>query len=169
MQSNPALEGIDPIISEQLRRAGFSATVSLRPDYLQVIYGGKTDMMLWGHNGGIFDPEDTMLLYHSKFYRPVGEIITRFHRWRNKRFDELTDQVGSFPPNDPALRPLVQEAMTIWMDEVVEVPISQWYHRIPFSTVNWTNWPSEKAPYAPPTVSHWSTILVVHGLKKRTS
>lgn len=169
LQSNPALEGIGPIVAEQLRRAGFGVTLSLRPDYLQVIYGGKTDMALWGHNGGIFDPEDTMLLYHSKFHRPVGEITTRFHRWRNKRFDELTDQVGSFPPNDPALRPLVLEAMTIWMDEVVEVPISQWYHRIPFSTANWTGWPSEANPYAPPTVSHWSTVLVVHGLKKQTA
>ncbi len=167
IQTNPALEGIGPVIGEQLRRAGFSVNVGLRPDYLQIIYGGKTDMALWGHNGGIFDPEDTMLLYHSKFYRPVGEITTRFHRWRNKRFDELTNEVGTYPPNDPALRPLVKEAMTIWMDEAVEVPISQWYHRIPFSTVYWTNWPSEANPYAPPTISHWSTILVVHGLKKR--
>jgi peptide/nickel transport system substrate-binding protein len=167
LYGNPAVEQIGPIVTAQLRRGGFSVSWNLPPDYLQPVYGGKADLILWGHNGGIFDPQDTMLLYYSKFYRPVGQITTRFARYRNKRFDELTDQVGTYPPNDPAIRPLVKEAMTIWMDDVVEIPIQQWYHRIPFSTAYWTNWPSEANPYAPPTVSHWSTILVVNGLKKQ--
>ncbi len=162
----PPLEAIGPILAEQLRRGGFEVSWHKRPDYLQVVYTGKADMVLWGNNGSIFDPEDTMLLYHSKFYRPVGESTPRFHRWRNARFDELTDKVGQLPPNDPAIRPLLKEAFTIWMDEVVLVPIAQWYHRIPFSTVNWTGWPSEANPYAPPTISAFTSPLVVHGLKK---
>jgi len=162
----PPLEAIGPILAEQLRRGGFEVSWHKRPDYLQVVYTGRADMVLWGNNGSIFDPEDTMLLYHSKFYRPVGESTPRFHRWRNARFDELTDKVGQLPPNDPAIRPLVKEAFTIWMDEVVLVPIAQWYHRIPFSTVNWTGWPSEANPYVPPTISAFTSPLVVHGLKK---
>jgi peptide/nickel transport system substrate-binding protein len=167
LYGNPAVEQIGPIVSAQLRRAGFNVSWNLPPNYIQPVYGGQADLILWGHAGAIYDPQDTMLLYYSKFYRPVGQITTRFSRYRNKRFDELTDQVGSYPPNDPAIRPLVKEAMNIWMDDVVEIPIQQWYHRIPFSTAYWTNWPSEADPYAPPTVSHWSTILVVQGLKKQ--
>ena len=166
LHGSPALEAIGPLLSEQLRRAGFEVSWFSRPDYLQYVYTGKADLVLWGNAGSIFDPEDTMLLYHSKFYRPVGESSPRFHRWRNARFDELTDKVGQLPPNDPAIMPLVKEAFTIWMDDVVLVPIAQWYHRIPFSTANWTGWPSQANPYVPPTISAWTSPLVVHGLKK---
>lgn len=144
-----ALEAMAPIVTQQLRRQGFDVQFTRRPDALQVIYGGKTDLVLFGYGGSVFDPKDTMLLYHSKFYRPVGEITTRFHRWRNQCFDELTDQVAVLPVNDPSLRPIVKEAFSLWADEVVEVPIAQWYHRIPFNT------------------TYWTTMLVVHGLKKR--
>jgi peptide/nickel transport system substrate-binding protein len=161
-----ALDAMAPIVAQQMRRGGFDVSYTRRADYAQVIYSGKTDVVLFGHLGGIFDPQDTMLLYHSKFYRPVGEITTRFHRWRNKRFDELTDQVGVLPVNDPALRPLVKEAFTLWMDDVVEIPIAQWYHRVPWNTTLWKGWPTEANPYQSPTVSYWTTIMVVHGVEK---
>jgi peptide/nickel transport system substrate-binding protein len=167
LYGNPAVEQIGPLVTAQLRRAGFDVSWNLPPNYTQPIYGGQADLILWGHNGGIFDPQDTLLLYSSKFYAPVGQITTRFARYRNPRFDELTEKIGTYPVNDPAIRPLVKEALTIWADDVVEIPIQQWYHRIPFSTAFWTGWPSEADPYAPPTVSHWSTILVIAGLRKQ--
>jgi peptide/nickel transport system substrate-binding protein len=163
-----ALEGIGPLLSEQLRRGGFEVSWSVRPDYIQYVFTGRGDLVLWGNSGSIFDPEDTMLLYHSKFHRPVGESTPRFHRWRNARFDELTDRVGQLPINDPAIIPLVAEAFTIWMDEVVLVPIAQWYHRIPFSTANWTGWPSAARRGSPPTISAFTSPLVVHGLRRAT-
>ena len=167
MTAAAALDAMAPILAEQFRRQGFDVSFGRRPDYLQVAYGGKSDLVLWGHGGGIFDPEDSMLLYHSKFYRPVGEITTRFNRFRNKRFDELTDAAGQLPVNDPGLRPIVKEAFGIWAEQVVEIPIAQWYHRIPFNTTLWTGWPSEADPYQSPTVSYWTTMMVVHGLKKK--
>jgi ABC-type transport system substrate-binding protein len=161
-----ALDAMAPIVTQQMRRGGFDVGYSKRPDYQQVAYAGKCAMVLFGHAGSIFDPQDTMLLYHSKFYRPIGEITTRFHRWRNKRFDELTDQVSLMPVNDPGLRPLVKEAFTLWMDDAVEIPIAQWYHRIPWNTTLWKSWPTEANPYQSPVVSYWTTMLVVHGLAK---
>ncbi len=163
----PPLELMGPIVAEQFRRAGFQVGYSRRPDFLQFAYGGRADLVMWGHGGSIYDPEDTMLLYHSKFYRPVGEITTRHHRWRNARFDALADQVGQLPLGDPALRPLVKEAFEIWLDDAVEIPIAQWYHRVPVNTTNWVGWPTEADPYQSPTVSYHSTMMVVHGLKKK--
>jgi len=166
LHGSVALELMGPILAEQLRRGGFDVAWATRPDYNQFIAAGKATMVLSGHTGSIFDPEDTMLLYHSKFYRPVGEMAARWHRWKNAKFDALTDKVSLLPPNDPAIRPLVKEAFSIWMDEVVIVPIAQHYHRIPFSTANWIGWPSEANPYVPPTISAWTSPLVVHGLKR---
>lgn len=161
-----ALELAGPIIVEQLRRAGFSISWFSRADSGVVVNRGQVDLALWGHAGSTFDPQDTLLLYHSKFYRPIGESTSRFNRWRNKDFDAIVDKVGTYPVNAPELRPLVKEAMTIWLEDVVEVPISQWYHRIPTSTAYWKGWPTEANPYATSTVSHWTTIFVVHGLSK---
>lgn len=166
LSSASALDAMAPIVVEQFRRQGFDVAWSRRPDYLQVVYSGRTDLVLFGHGGSIFDPEDTMLLYHSKFYRPVGEITPRFARFRNRRFDELTDQAGLLPVNDPKLRPIVREAFGIWADEVVEIPIAQWYHRVPFNTTRWTGWPTSANPYQSPTCSYWTTMMVVHGLTK---
>lgn len=160
-----ALEGIGPIVAEQLRRAGFDVKWIMSADVNQIMYTGRMVIALWGHHGSVYDPEDSMLFYHSRYYRPVGEFTTRLNRWRNQRFDQLTDQVGALPPNDPRIRPLVKEAFTIWMDEVVEVPIAQWYHRVPFSTAYWQGWPSESDPHTPPTVAHWTTGLLVRGLR----
>ena len=40
--------------------------------------------------------------------------------------------------------------MDIWYDEAVEIPLSQWYHRIPMNETYWTNYPSEEDPYLQP-------------------
>jgi hypothetical protein len=52
------------------------------------------------------------------------------------------------------------------MEDVVEVPIAQWYHRVPWNTTLWKGWPTEANPYQSPTVSYWTTIMVVHGVEK---
>jgi peptide/nickel transport system substrate-binding protein len=166
MDSATNMEPIGAIIAEQLRRGGFQIDWASRPDSRPRIFSGRSDLQLWGHPGSAYDPHDTMLFYHSRLYKPVGESSPNFHRWRNERFDELTDQVGALPVNDPAIIPLVKEAFTIWAEDVVEVPIAQAYHRIPMSTTYWTNWPSVDHPYAPPTTLAYTSPLVIHGLTK---
>lgn len=160
------LEQIGAIIAEQLRRGGFQIDWASRPDFRQRVFSGRSDLQLWGHPGSAYDPHDTMLFYHSRLYKPVGQSSPNFHRWKNNRFDELADQVGRLPVNDPAIMPLVKEAFTLWADDVVEVPIAQAYHRIPMSTTYWQNWPTAENPYVPPTSLAYTSALVVHGLHK---
>ena len=57
------------------------------------------------------------------------------------------------PPTDPAVRPLVDQALTIWLENQVAAPLCQFYHRIPFNTTYWTNWPTEQNPYV--NGAHW--------------
>ncbi len=46
------------------------------------------------------------------------------------------------------------------------MPIAEFYHRIPFNMTYWTNWPSPKAPYAPPTFWADTGYLLLLGVKK---
>ena len=64
------------------------------------------------------------------------------------------------------MRPLVDQALTIWMTEQVAAPISQFYHRIPFNMTYWNNWPNEKTPYINPTFWHNTGTLMLLGLQK---
>ena len=69
-------------------------------------------------------------------------------------------------PDDPGVRPLVDQALTIWLTEQVAAPISQYYHRIPFNTTYWKNWPNAQNPYINPTFWHNTGTLLLQGLQK---
>jgi len=161
-----SLNAIAPAIAEQLRRAGFEVAASSRPGHRDVIYSGKASWFVWGHGGSVNDPFQTMRLYHKRWYRPVGEIPLWPTRWQNDAFSALTDEVEKLPPADPKVRDLVKRAWTIWLEEQVAVPISEFYHRIPLNTTYWSNWPSEADPYIPPTFWAETGYLLLLGVKK---
>lgn len=80
-------------------------------------------------------------------------------------FNKIVDQIEALPPNAPEIRGLVRDALHIWLDKVVEAPISQWYRRPLFSTLRWQGWPSPENPYIQPTVAYWPVPLVLQGVQ----
>jgi peptide/nickel transport system substrate-binding protein len=44
---------------------------------------------------------------------------------------------------------------------VPEIPIQQYYHRLPLNQTYWTNWPSTDNPYMPPAPNHVSTSVYI--------
>ena len=161
-----SLDALAPIVAEQLRRSGFKVAPNTQPGYRNVIYYGRAAWWLWGHGASVNDPYQTLALYHNRIYRPVGENAFWPSRWRNDQFSDLVDKIEGLAPDDPSVRPLANQALTIWMTEQVAAPISQYYHRIPFNMTYWNNWPSEKDPYINPTFWHNTGTLLLHGLQK---
>jgi len=161
-----SLDAIAPIIAEQLRRAGFKVAPNNQPGYRNTIYYGRAAWWLWGHGASVNDPYQTLALYHKRVWRPVGENIFWPSRWRNDQFSDLVDKIEALAPDDPGVRPLVDQALTIWMTDQVAAPISQYYHRIPFNLTYWKNWPNEKDPYINPTFWHNTGTLMLLGLQK---
>ncbi len=161
-----SLSTLGPVVAEQLRRVGFEVAPNARPGYRDAVYHGDAAWWIWGHGATVNDPYHTLRLYHQRWYRPVGENVLWPARWQNHEFSDIVDQIEALPPADPAVRPLVKQALTIWYSEHVAAPISQFYHRIPFNETYWTNWPSTEDPYATPTFWHETGPLVLHGLQK---
>ena len=64
-------------------------------------------------------------------------------------------------PGDPAIMDHFKRAMEIWYRGLPEVPIQQWYHRIPMNQTYGRNWPTEADPYMPPAVNFESTPVYV--------
>jgi peptide/nickel transport system substrate-binding protein len=161
-----SLDAIAPVIAEQLRRSGFKVAPNMKPGYRNEVFFGHASWFLWGHGASVNDPFQTLALYHKRVYRPIGENPFWPSRWRNDEFSALVDQIEALAPADPGVRPLVNQALTIWLTEQVAVPISQYYHRIPFNTQYWKNWPSEADPYINPTFWHYTGNLMLLGLQK---
>ncbi|MEV8468340.1 hypothetical protein AB0T83_16305 [Fluviibacterium sp. DFM31] len=111
---------------------------------------GKTELSIFGHRGGVADPHDTLDLYHCKNALPVGEPVLILDRWCDEEYSAIVDQIGLIAPDDPQMRPLVKQAMEIWYENSVEVPLNQWVHRIPYNTTYWDNYPSTENPYMQP-------------------
>lgn len=161
-----SLDAIAPVVAEQLRRAGFQVAPNTRPGYRNEVYFGHASWWLWGHGASVNDPFQTLALYHKRHIRPVGENAFWPSRWRNDQYSDLVDKIEALTPDDPGVRPLVDQALTIWLTEQVAAPVSQFYHRIPFNTTYWKGWPNEQDPYINPTFWHNTGTLVLLGLKK---
>ena len=161
-----SLNAIAPAIAEQLRRAGFKVAANNRPGFRNEVYFGRAAWWLWGHGASVNDPFQTLALYHKRHIRPVGQNAFWPSRWSNDEYSALVDQIEALTPDDPAVRPLVNQALTIWLTDQVAAPISQFYHRIPFNTAQWQNWPNEESPYINPTFWHNTGNLLLLGLRK---
>src|ERR1700738_280981 len=105
----------------------------------------------------------------TKFNAPNGQAATQPYRWSNPDFDKLVDQMGTVAPDDPKLAGLFHSAMEIWLKELPDIPLVQFYHRNPVNTTYWTNWPDATTPYINNANWHRTCELVLLGLKSATA
>lgn len=139
-----------PVITEQLRKAGFDASFLLPADFVTRIQTGAAKAFLWGHGGSMRDPYATLeRLYHIKHVKPTGEAIpfTNLYRWSNQEFSDIVDQMTGVAEDDPQLKELFRQAMEIWLPELPDVMTIETVILLPRNTTYWTNWPSAENPY----------------------
>jgi hypothetical protein len=57
--------------------------------------------------------------------------------------------------------------MEVYWRDVIDIPIVQWLHRIPYNQTYWTNWPTQDNPALGTNGAFWHNtgMLVVIGLK----
>jgi peptide/nickel transport system substrate-binding protein len=155
IEAIPALNVVAPVVAQQLKNAGIEATFHSSPESRALMRDGKFDLTLFGHRGSIADPYPTLEMYTCKNAYDIGQPTLFPARWCNKDYDKVVDQAEKIPPNDPRLIDLTKQAMEIWMRDAVEVPITEWYHRIPMNQTYWVGWPQQDNPYMQP--DFWNT------------
>jgi peptide/nickel transport system substrate-binding protein len=144
----PLFGDIGPITAEQLRNAGFDSTHVTPPDVWAGKGDGRAMLHFFGHGGSVKDPFTTMDMYHIRNQKPTGENCGNNRpRWGNQEYSDIIDELSQTSPDDPATFDLFRQAMTIWYEELPEVPLVQWHHRTPWNTTYWTGWPSPENPY----------------------
>jgi peptide/nickel transport system substrate-binding protein len=164
---HPSATPVAPIITQQLKRAGFDASFLLPADFVSRITTGDAAAFLWGHGGAMKDPYKTMDLYNQRYAKPTPTPIffTNIYRWSNSTYSELVDKIGSYPEDDPAVMPLWQQAMGIWLQELPDLPLIQTVIALPMNTTYWTNWPQGDHPYIHEGFWHRTALHIFLNLK----
>jgi peptide/nickel transport system substrate-binding protein len=156
---------ITPFLVTMLQNAGIDANFSMPTTFYNDISTGSAPAYVWGHGGSVRDPYATMELYHSKWFQPTGTAATNFYRWKNADFDAIVDKMSLVAGSDPQMTTLFLQALEIWLKELPDIPLLQFYHRIPMNQTYWTNWPDENNPYINGAFWHRTVLLEVLGIK----
>ena len=114
----------------------------------------------------MIDPFYTMEFYHSRNQKPTGENCGNNRpRWANAEYDTVVEEMNMTPMDDPKMFDLFRKGMEIWYKELPEVPLVQWFHRIPYSTTYWTDWPTVDNLTINGALWHLTAPIVLWGLK----
>ncbi len=149
--SGPA---IGPVLVEMLKRRGIEAGMALPPDFDSQFQKGEYDAAIYGHGGSVNEPYATLRLYQSASIAVPGAHQANFARWKNAEYDKLVDEAYGTDPNDTKkLAEIWRQAMEIWLPELPDIQLVQNYHRIPWNTTFWKNWPTEENAYV--NGAHW--------------
>lgn len=161
----PVEQDVTPVVVEQLRKGGFDASFKMPTDFGTLIFTGAADAFVFGHGGSVQDPYFTARLYQSQYSAPTGQPAGQPYRWKNDAYDKLVDQMGQIASDDPKLEQLFHQAMEIWVPQLPDIPLVQFYHRNPVNTTYWTNWPDANNPYINSANWHRTCELMILGLK----
>jgi peptide/nickel transport system substrate-binding protein len=170
IESLALFSDIGPVIAEQLRQHGVRSEFSLPTDILDRFEQGNYQATLFGHGGSVSsDPYYTLRLYQSKTLAVPGGHQVNFTRWNNPEFDAIVDEIAVTPVEDQeALLEQFHRAMEIWLPELPDIQIQEFYHRIPMNTTYWQGWPTQDDPYVNGAFWHLTFQLILNRLQPTT-
>lgn len=139
--SLPHFSDSGPILVEMLKQAGIESSFSQPPDIGTRLPAGDFQCGLWGHNGSMSgDIYRTLLIYTT------GDV-GNYSQYSNAEFDAIVEEMAT-ATDDEQIRALERQAMDIWLRDLPEVPLLQFYNRTGNNGHYWTNWPSTTSdPY----------------------
>ena len=158
---------LGPLTAEQLRTHGINSSYVQPPDASSRMAEGNFECLMFGHGGSVRDPYFTMKLYQSASVNIPGGHQVNFYHWENETFDELTDKVAATHPDEfDTVMGYYHDAMEIWLKELPDVPVLEFYHRIVMSEEYWKNWPTDPDnSYVNEASWHLTWGMVLHKLQ----
>jgi peptide/nickel transport system substrate-binding protein len=167
IESFQVMADIGPVIVEQLKRQGVDASYTEPPDFFDRFGPGDWNASLFGHGGSVAnDPFDTLTLYQSVSVAVPGGHGVNFSRWHNDEYDLIVDEMAVTSPDEQDI--LIDQwlrAMALWLPGLPDIPIQEWYHRIPMNQTYWTGWPTAEDAYVNGAFWHLTFQLILNQLK----
>lgn len=166
----PFMEPWARMVTQQLNDVGIDAVLRILEWGVfrdQTGRGQFTAATQWDGCGSVIEPWFGMQRYHKKWVNPIGTPGTEYvdntnngGRWVNDEYSALIDEMGALPLGDPQVMDLMVQAVTIWADELPDIPLVQTPVFYLFNETYWTNWPTKDNNYVQPP-GHWQHFLRV--------
>jgi len=136
---------IVPVLVEMLKAGGFDANVNFGSDAYNNMAAGKPGLYMFGHGASLKDPYAAFDLFSSRNAKPIGTTAgnNAFSRYSNPEFDKILDEMAPLGSDDPKFQADAPKLLEIYWRDVIDIPIIQWLHRIPYNQTYWTNWPTK--------------------------
>ena len=164
------LRRVGDVVVEQLRAAGILATnrAITGATWSENKAFGKFEAVVdWDACGSVNEPWLSMNRYTNRFWRPVGERSpsgNNYVRWSGAnadRYSQIVAEMGVIPLGAPIIKPMVAEAMKLFMADQVVIPITQARKLVPFVTTYWAGWPTAENNYFHPPTWWMSTHQII--------
>jgi ABC-type transport system substrate-binding protein len=135
---------IVPVLVEMLRQGGFDAVVDFSTEAYNHMANGDPGLYMFGHGASLVEPYAAFELFHSRFSASIGSTAggNRFSRYKNPEFDAILDAWAPLGTDDPKSTEYAVQALEWYWKDVIDIPVIQWLHRIPYNQTYWTNWPT---------------------------
>lgn len=161
------LQGLQTVQS-QLGSLGIDVKIS-QPQpaaYYEALSNGDFDIAMtgFGGTGSVF--QDMNLLLNSEFATPLGSKTTgNFGRYKNPETDKALAALKASTDEGEQKKIAGELQNAVYEDLPV---ISMFYGGLwgLYSDKNYTGWPSEKDPYAPPNTYNSTPLLILTNLEK---
>ena len=106
-----------------------------------------------------------MRLYQSATTAVPGAHLANFPKWSNKQYDAIVDEMAITPTSEKAkITELYRKAMEIWLPEMPDIILTEFYHRIPMNETYWKGWPTAENNYVNGAFWHLTHQLVLNNL-----
>lgn len=156
-------------LANTAKQAGLSIEVKSLPGsaFGDAYDTGQYDLTSHWVCGMTFDPNQLYAWFHSRNYVPIGERANQGNatRLKSAELDTLIEQLDTADPEDPASKPVFDQALDVFLAELPAVPSIQTVYPFIYNTQYWTGWPSEEDPYTIPA-NWWGQFLFVIGSVK---
>jgi peptide/nickel transport system substrate-binding protein len=145
----PLFADIGPVTAELMRQAGFDCTHVTPPDDWTQMSTGTALLHFFGTGGSVIDPYYSLMMRESRWVQQNGtDPGYNRSRWGNTEYDAIVQEMSRTSPDDKVkMQELFNKAIEIWLKELPEVPLVQWFHRLAMNTTYWTGWPNQDNAY----------------------
>ncbi|MBX3013252.1 MAG: ABC transporter substrate-binding protein [Caldilineaceae bacterium] len=126
---------LGPVLAETLRQHGIESSYAEPTDAYDQLAGGNYECGLFGHNGS-----QSGNIYRTLNLYTTGNAENLF-QYSNPDFDAIVEELST-TADEAKVRELEHAAMAIWLQDLPDVQLVQFYNRTGNNQHYWTNWPS---------------------------
>jgi peptide/nickel transport system substrate-binding protein len=135
ISSLPHFSDLGPVLVEMLKQHGIEASYAEPPDVGALLLSGDYVCGLFGHNGAM-----SGTIYRTLLLYTTGDA-NNMSQYANTEFDAIVEELA-VAADEAQVMELERAAMEIWLRDLPDINLVQFYNRTGNNATYWTNWPS---------------------------